>query len=839
MATQETDLISEFNVYSGLDSFDQNSLEKELDLCKYAGADVDKLRALKFNALQLAEIRKGLTDKVDISKYLDPKMPWTEMEELRLEMTQNIDMTKYREEGFDLRQISQIRQGIQNGIDVSVYAKKEYLADQMRELRLGMSKNGGVPIIFFQDPQYDNLQMREIRKGLEAGIDISSYAAVDVPYMKMRAIRHSAEDGLFFTGQEIARYNANILNQMHKAYLDNVDISRYIKERFDGEQIEQIRIGLKEGLPIDEFITGDMRGDAIKEIRIGLENGVDVGKYADGAFGWQQMYEMRMGLEHQIDITPYSKPLYRADQMREIRLGLEDGLDVSQYSTMMYTAKDMRRIRELMLSGEYQAVLPDETSEAIALDRTGGVKDGKVLLESMLENKELYLSFTQNDMLCWMKLPLRADGMEYTEDVVLTFLFKCNVRKGVNRDIIADMVKEHNHNQKYLVASGKEVVDGSDGYYEYFFDTEANTEPVILKDGTADLSNLDLIQVHVGDKLAEYHRATRGADGFNVYGEVVKAKAGKEIPILKGEGFMILSDRVTYVAKYTGALTFNDGIINIQKIMVMPEVKITDKKISYDGVVYVTGDVNSGSVIYASGDVIIGGHMESSEINSGGNVIIKGGATCPIRGSITAQGDVSAKFFEGVTINAKNISANYFINCTTNAQGLIKTYGRAGIIYGGTCQSLFGIESAVVGNKSGAKTIINLGVNGSLLGEFNSIQKTISREEEDLNTLIKEKNRLQEIGAVDRQQMQWKIKINAAIGMKESKIKELRQNKEKLEEEINKGSQAQAVVTEMVYAGTIFVIDGIVYRAESDRRTYDKLTYKADALRENIVVMEG
>ena len=134
---------------------------------------------------------------------------------------------------------------------------------------------------------------------------------------------------------------------------------------------------------------------------------------------------------------------------------------------------------------------------------------------------------------------------------------------------------------------------------------------------------------------------------------------------------------------------------------------------------------------------------------------------------------------------------------------------------------------------------INLGVNGALLGEFNSIQKTISREEEDLNTLIKEKNRLQEIGAVDRQQMQWKIKINAAIGMKESKIKELRQKKEKLEEEINKGSQAQAVVTEMVYAGTIFVIDGIVFRAESDRRTYDKLTYKADALRENIVVMEG
>ena len=69
--------------------------------------------------------------------------------------------------------------------------------------------------------------------------------------------------------------------------------------------------------------------------------------------------------------------------------------------------------------------------------------------------------------------------------------------------------------------------------------------------------------------------------------------------------------------------------------------------------------------------------------------------------------------------------------------------------------------------------------------------------------------------------------------------KEIDRKKEKLEEEINKGSKAQAVVTEMVYAGTIFVIDGSGYRAESDRRTYDKLTYKADALRENVVVMEG
>ncbi len=838
MPSQEVELISELNVYSGLDSFDQNSKEKELELCKQAGADINKLKALNFNALQLAEIRKGLVDKVDVSKYLNPKLSWTEMEEIRLEMYQGIDMSKYRKEGFDLQQIYQIRQGLVNDLDVSVYAKKEYLADQMRELRIGMSKNGGVPIIFFQDPAFDSLQMREIRKGLESGIDISNYATPKTPYMKMRAIRRSAEDGLFFTEQEIERYNANILEEMHKAHVEGVDISRYIKEKFDDEQLEQIRLSLKEKLPIDDFITGDMRGSAIKEIRIGLENGVDVAKYADVAYGWQQMYEMRTGLEHQIDITTFSNPLYRADQMREIRLGIEEGLDVHKFSTMMYTARDMRAIREKMLSGEYDEMVDEDTEDIGAMDRTSGEKDTTVLLNSMLENRDLYLSFSNKNMLCWLKLPLRADGLTYTEDIVLTFLFKCGIRKGIDRPEITKMVADLNHNQKYLVAAGKEVIDGTDGYYEYFFDTEANTEPELLKDGTADLTNMDFIQVHVGDKVAEYHKATRGENGYNVYGEVIKAKSGKEIPILKGEGFMILNDRVTYVAKYTGALTMVDGNINIQKIMIVPEVKITDKKINYDGVVFVKGDVHSGSEISASGDIIIDGHMESSFIKSGGNVIIKGGATCPIRGEITARGDISAKFFEGVTINGRNIASNFFINCKINASGTVKTYGRAGVLYGGVCQSLFGVEIATVGNKSGAKTVLNIGVNIELLGEYNSVQKEISREEDNLKALATERDRLQEIGAVDRQQMQWKIKINAAIGMKEGKIKELLRKKAEIEEEINKGSSAEAVITEIAYAGTIFVIDGIILKLDNDKKTYDKLVIRSDAAKENILVFD-
>ena len=68
--------------------------------------------------------------------------------------------------------------------------------------------------------------------------------------MKMRAVRKSAEDGLVFSGSDINKYNANILEQLHLAHLDGVDINRYIKDNFDAEQLEQIRICLKEGIDV-------------------------------------------------------------------------------------------------------------------------------------------------------------------------------------------------------------------------------------------------------------------------------------------------------------------------------------------------------------------------------------------------------------------------------------------------------------------------------------------------------------------------------------------------------------------------------------------------------------
>ena len=340
-----------------------------------------------------------------------------------------------------------------------------------------------------------------------------------------------------------------------------------------------------------------------------------------------------------------------------------------------------------------------------------------------------------------------------------------------------------------------------------------------------------IIRVNAGSVVAVYHKATAGTDGRDIFGNVITAKRGHEIPILKGEGFMVMSDRVTYVAKYKGALSYYEGEINISKMTVMSEVKLTDKIVRVDGTLLVTGDVDSGSEIHATGDVIISGHVTSSLITSGGNVIIKGGANCPVRGGIEAVGDVSARYLERVKVSARNVYANSMVNCEISAKEKVKVVGADGVIYGGNIQSSFGFEAANVGSRGGTKTVINLGLSTEFQTNYRNIQKDLQRKEEEYNTLNTEKERLQEIGAIaNRELMQWKIKINAAASIKEHQIEELKKKLKTMDVAIDNSNNATATITDQLYNGVTFVMSGVVHKIEADRKLEEAVTLRINAL---------
>ena len=73
----------------------------------------------EFDSSQMEQIRYGLEDGLDISKYADPKFDWEQMKEIRLGLKEGLDVSKYTDPKFDGEQMLEISLGLECGLDVS------------------------------------------------------------------------------------------------------------------------------------------------------------------------------------------------------------------------------------------------------------------------------------------------------------------------------------------------------------------------------------------------------------------------------------------------------------------------------------------------------------------------------------------------------------------------------------------------------------------------------------------------------------------------------------------------------------------------------------------------
>lgn len=128
---------------------------------------------------------------------------------------------------------------------------------------------------------------------------------------------------------------------------------------------------------------------------------------------------------------------------------------------------------------------------------------------------------------------IQDTSKEYVRQDVVRYLEDMNIHTGIKYDVIEQMLKEKKPDKQYLIAEGIGPVDGKDGWFEFLFDTELDTKPKILKDGSVDYSEYgDVPSVDEGQKLVIYHPATASEDGENLFGETIVARKGKEhIPL--------------------------------------------------------------------------------------------------------------------------------------------------------------------------------------------------------------------------------------------------------------------------------------------------------------------
>lgn len=692
-----------------------------------------------------------------------------------------------KKKGFSNDQIKEIKEAVDMNLDILKYVDNSFVPIQIVEVRLGLQEKLHVEL--YANVEYDWFQMEEIRKGLLQGLDVKKYANKAIPFEKMREIRKGLEEQLDLT--IYLEYSAKMIRIIRKSILSNVDIMPFIEEGYDTLQLSYIRESLSKNINIEPYISKKIRGTAIREIMLGLEEGLDVTPYAKSIYSWQQMREIRLGIRNRVDISLYTSTFYNWKQMREIRFGLEMGYDVSSYCSYMYTAKEMKKRREILRKEDEEYSFEVDSQEA-----------------SINYSEDLIVEISPNEMECRVKI-LQA-GKKYTRDKILLELLKDGVIQGIDNRAIDRLIKKKGNDEFVVVARGDKVIDGEDGWYEYFFDTENKRRPKILPDGSVDYRQAQWYQLaNVGEKLAYYHSAKEGKNGKTVRGREIVAKKGKESGVLTVDGCKLSDDMKTYVASKSGKVELDGTKLIVKDIFEIEEVNPSIGNIDFDGNVYVKGNVYAGTTIKATGEIVIGGYVEGATIIAGGNIEIRSGVNATKKGYIESKKSITGRFFENASLKAgENINANYLLNSTVYAMGKITIDGSRGSITGGTTYGRLGIEVYNIGNPTRLRTLICVGVNNEMLDKLqNSVRniREVKKELEVLNHAFEEFNK--KYTPEERNLKEVYIKIQKALGIYNRKLKLYTEEKEKLENDIALAKKSKIIAKGSVYDGTIAEIE--------------------------------
>ncbi len=429
----------------------------------------------------------------------------------------------------------------------------------------------------------------------------------------------------------------------------------------------------------------------------------------------------------------------------------------------------------------------------------------------MNEKLDEYVSFSisEDEMIAKLYLtPPNSDLGEYKLEEIIEYLKSKGIVEGILVDVLSEMIEKKIYGKEFIIAKGRKQIDSKDGYFLFKFNTNPSKSPKILEDGSVDYYSLNLIEnVKEGQELATYIPKTQGEDGITVTGKLLKASVCKDMPVLKGKGFEVSEDKLTYTASYDGKVELSVGHLNVAKAhLIKGDVNISTGNIEFYGDLEISGDVKTGMKVKATGNVMINGLVEAANIEAGKDILIKGGILGGNKASIIAGGDVIAKFIELANVQAGGIiRTSSLIHSHASAGEDVICLGKNASIIGGFVKANHYIKSDFIGNHLQTKTEVIVGIEDFTIINQKVIEADLEEAKEDLEKIEKTLTYLQE--REDEKSKGLKIQLLRAKIDKIAYIQKFKTIYEEVEKRILIGKGAEIIAAQKVYSGTHIKID--------------------------------
>lgn len=303
------------------------------------------------------------------------------------------------------------------------------------------------------------------------------------------------------------------------------------------------------------------------------------------------------------------------------------------------------------------------------------------------ESKEVYVDISKDKMKAFINIQYRGLGdkilkdSDWSENLYLkcgtlssdenvmekysisdikNLLRDNNVIKGIDESKIKEVCDNGTNGQNVEIAKGIMPIDDIPSTLKILFDIGGKDLNVENKGEKIDYKNVySIVNVKEGDVLAEIIPGVDGSDGYNVYGDEVKRKLAKNMPIKIGDGCKIDNDKI--IATKNGRPSSKNGVISVNAVYKVKNVDLKSGNIKFIGDVEVEQDVSEGMTINSGNSLLINGHIDRATISAGGEINIKGNV---LNSKVTTgQIDMEKKMYLD-NLNKLNTDIESLIECS-------------------------------------------------------------------------------------------------------------------------------------------------------------------------------
>ena len=395
---------------------------------------------------------------------------------------------------------------------------------------------------------------------------------------------------------------------------------------------------------------------------------------------------------------------------------------------------------------------------------------------------------------------------------------------GVRERTLEELARGKQNYEETLVATGTAAKDGRDGFFEYHFNTNPETRPIILPDGSVDYNVLGKIElVTKGQLLVTYHAALPAVPGRDVLGNRIDGYDGKELPTLQCKRCEPDETGREYYAGTEGNVTLERSSLIVTPIYVIEgNLDAATGNVDFHGDVLIQGNVSAGVTVKTTGNITVNGHVETANLYAGKDVILKNGMQGSGTGVIRAGGNVMARFLEQTQVVAGNeINTGALLNCDVEAGQTVVIAGNKGNIIGGTVTAVEQISAVSIGNRAGVTTQLVIGLDCEFKYKMEEIDRLTKEYDDNMTDAIHALDRLTnqlraqpadpELNKQKAEQMRRKINYQL-------KLKEIATKREQLIDINQRSANGKIIVSGTANVGCVIIINGVRETLHSEYR---------------------